>query len=804
LDALFEQLARYELSSSPVPLEQLRSRIRASHGKAEQRRDLESRMVAVLENAEATDEGRRFLCQQLAVVGTDRSVPVLGQLLRHAELGRHACYALRGIDTAAAGATLRGALADAPPKVRLDIIQVLAQRGEGENVPGLIDLLPSEDGTIVAAAATALGTYGDTRATDALWDDSATAGVPAGLSPHCRLESAQALERSGKTKAALSAYRKLYAGKGPLQVRRGAMLGIVRVGGEEGDRRLLEVLQGDDRRLRLAAISNGLRLPGERPSAVLDRVLALLPKVPADEQVVWVRELTAQCGPAMTPHLTKLTRHDSEDVRAAALRGLVQLGDTAVMPALMAALDGGNTERELALAGLRQVQGNGVGKAITSALAGAKTPLRIALIGVLRDRGETDALPQLIACAADEDEAVARAAFQALGELADRVSLPCLLDRVLAPRNERAADRSGVPAILSAVRRHGAEEQMLDELHGRLGQAGVAVRCRILRIVAALPGERSVRMLGEARNSPEPLVREAAMRGMAEHSDPAVLPILQRIVGAPESDKYRVLAMRGMVRLLRGESDLDQKQRLHYYGQLTAAAQSDADWSLVLSGLAELPPRAALRLMLPRAEGGTPRPELQMAIDRAIAALKPVALFDGETFAGWEGNLALFRIEDGAVVGGGLDKPVPRNEYLCSTKSFADFELRLKFKVLGKNTNAGIQIRSERVANSNEMIGYQADLGQTWWGCLYDERRHKCLVKVAPKVQARLVKREQWNDYAIRCHGRRVQLWVNGENTVDYTEPDKSIPQVGVIGLQIHKGQPGEAWYKDIGIVELP
>ena len=183
---------------------------------------------------------------------------------------------------------------------------------------------------------------------------------------------------------------------------------------------------------------------------------------------------------------------------------------------------------------------------------------------------------------------------------------------------------------------------------------------------------------------------------------------------------------------------------------------------------------------------------------------KPVPLFDGKSFEGWEGNLKIFRIEEGAVVGGSLKERVPRNEYLCTKKQYADFELRLKFKVLGKGANAGIQIRSERVPNSSEMIGYQADLGDNWWGCLYDERRHKLLTGPDPDKRGKIICRDDWNQYVIRCQGRRIQLWVNGHQTVDYTEPDKSIPQVGVIGLQIHGGPPNEAWYKDIELVKLP
>ncbi|MBM4088239.1 MAG: DUF1080 domain-containing protein [Planctomycetes bacterium] len=180
-----------------------------------------------------------------------------------------------------------------------------------------------------------------------------------------------------------------------------------------------------------------------------------------------------------------------------------------------------------------------------------------------------------------------------------------------------------------------------------------------------------------------------------------------------------------------------------------------------------------------------------------------VPLFDGKSFDGWEGNLKAFRIEDAAVVGGSLKQEVPRNEYLCTKKQYRDFELRLKFRVLGADPNAGIQFRSERVPNSNEMVGFQADVGQQYWGCLYDERRHKQLAGPGKEDQDKLAKKNEWNEYVIRCVGPRIDLWLNGHHTVSYTEADATIPLEGVIGLQIHAGAPSESWYKDVRIKEL-
>ncbi len=181
-----------------------------------------------------------------------------------------------------------------------------------------------------------------------------------------------------------------------------------------------------------------------------------------------------------------------------------------------------------------------------------------------------------------------------------------------------------------------------------------------------------------------------------------------------------------------------------------------------------------------------------------------VALFDGKTFSGWEGPQDVFRIENGAIVGGRLNANVAHNDFLCTVASYDDFELRLQFKLLGKDTNAGVQIRSQRVPDHYEVSGYQADMGQQYWGCLYDEsRRNKVLACPDPDKIAQVVRQNDWNDYIIRCEGKRIQLWVNGLQTVDYTEPDDSIPQSGIIGLQIHGGPPSEAWYRNIRIKPL-
>ena len=196
---------------------------------------------------------------------------------------------------------------------------------------------------------------------------------------------------------------------------------------------------------------------------------------------------------------------------------------------------------------------------------------------------------------------------------------------------------------------------------------------------------------------------------------------------------------------------------------------------------------------------------LQLAMSAGAAEEGFEPLFDGRSLDGWEGNLKIFRVEDGAIVGGTLSERIARNEFLCTTRDYGDFELRLKFKVLGKGANAGVQFRSRRIPNHHEVKGYQADLGDGWWGSLYDEsRRNKILAAADAAAVNKVLKRDDWNDYTIRCQGpQNPALDQRASRRSTTRSPTQAIEQNGLIGLQIHGGPPSEAWYKDIRIKKL-
>ena len=183
-------------------------------------------------------------------------------------------------------------------------------------------------------------------------------------------------------------------------------------------------------------------------------------------------------------------------------------------------------------------------------------------------------------------------------------------------------------------------------------------------------------------------------------------------------------------------------------------------------------------------------------------------LIVSNSFEGWTGDLTWFRLEEGVIIAGSLEKNIPHNMFLCTEEEYADFELKLEAKLVGRGDNAGVQFRTSKIPDSHEVSGYQADMGSAWnrsvWGALYDEsRRNKMLAEPEQSVILGSLKKDGWNEMVVRCEGNRIQIWLNGKQTVDFREDDAAIATSGIIAVQIHGGPPAEASYRNVRIKQL-
>ena len=216
-----------------------------------------------------------------------------------------------------------------------------------------------------------------------------------------------------------------------------------------------------------------------------------------------------------------------------------------------------------------------------------------------------------------------------------------------------------------------------------------------------------------------------------------------------------------------------------------------------------------------------------LAFATALSAADPVEIFNGKDLTGWEGNLELWSVEDGAITGRTPPNPEKPEESVLTHNTFlvwtagtvGDFELTFDYRI--EKGNSGVQYRSKKLEPGEFgpiISGYQADFeaGEKYSGILYEEKGRGILAlrgektKLTPSGQAKppvnkevvgstgdsdaiqaSIKSEEWNQYKIVAKGNHLQHFINGMQTIDVIDEDAAnAAKEGLLALQIHRGPP--------------
>jgi hypothetical protein len=191
----------------------------------------------------------------------------------------------------------------------------------------------------------------------------------------------------------------------------------------------------------------------------------------------------------------------------------------------------------------------------------------------------------------------------------------------------------------------------------------------------------------------------------------------------------------------------------------------------------------------------------QIAETTAVDGYAP--LFNGRNLDEWEIDTpGIWQLRKGVIIG--RSPGLKYNDFLRTKKSYENFVLRAKIRMIDGDGNSGIQFRSKPAAVPHEVSGYQADAGEAYWGALYDEsRRNKTLAGPDDAFRDRFDP-TIWHSYVISAKGSHIRLELDGVETVNYEEHEAGIPRGGFIALQVHAWpHPVEVWFRDLMIQVL-
>lgn len=192
-------------------------------------------------------------------------------------------------------------------------------------------------------------------------------------------------------------------------------------------------------------------------------------------------------------------------------------------------------------------------------------------------------------------------------------------------------------------------------------------------------------------------------------------------------------------------------------------------------------------------------------------------LFNGKDLSGWKsvGGNGEFKVEGDAIVGFGEN--IKGNTFLRTEKTYKDFDFRFEMKFDDLTGNSGMMFRANQKPGENgRVFGYQCEhcnrKDRAWTAGIFDEARRGWISPTKADKEAcaaftkqgkEIMKWDDWNEIRIVCKGKHIQIWLNGEPRVDFTDEGKDFTPEGFFGLQVHGGKSCNVRWRNLRIKEL-
>lgn len=611
LDEALKNVAAFEYGQDSGALRTIEGIVIAASRDARLRQSVEDRLISALA-AGGTRDAREFLCRQLMIVGTSRCVPELEKLLTDEQLSHMARYALGRIEHPAAGAALHRALARTSGDIQIGIIGTLAQIGYRQARADITRLLASNDPNVAAAAANALGKLAGPESVKALQSARSSANEQVRQSiDDALIACADALAASGAQAQAVAIYRAYYAPDQPRALRIAALRGLAAAGGADALGVLAEAIKAPQPELRAMAIGFARSAKGAEATKMLAE---LLPGLPPDAQELLLAALGGRGDSSATPAVVASLKSENSRVRMAAYEALGRIGNASAVPMLaQAAAGSAGEEQRAARAALLRLAAPDANVALLKLLEGGDSRVQAEACRALAARHATGAFGPVLKLAVADDATARQAAMAALGELASADDLPAMVELAIAPR--QPSDRDAIEnAIKNAYRRVSDPQRRAAAVLNRLAAAPADAKPTLLRLLVNAPTEAALNTVLEAMKDQNQAVRDAATRALADWPNAAPADRLLELARTTDNATYRVLAMRGYVRMAGTSKD----PTAMYVRAMELASRPD-DKRLVLGGLGTAGTTQALDLV----ERHIADPDVQ--IEASLAAIQIAA-----------------------------------------------------------------------------------------------------------------------------------------------------------------------------------
>jgi HEAT repeat protein len=645
MEKILGVLAGYDYDKSRSWLPDLQELMMEVHNNAEAISEVESLMIAFLQS-DATAAGKQYVCRELGVIGTARSVPVLSALLAAPGMAGTALLALEKIPGAEADQALLQVLAEGDEPLQIAVINSLAARQAAAAIIPITRLMQSESEKLALTAISALGSMGGEVAAENLDDFGHEAAAPLKWAVlDARLKCAGRFMEGGDTENAASIYEQVYEADPPLTLKYNALAGKFRTSFEDPYHFILNHLRQEDPAFhpyiirlvyqldgshRLGRIFNDLRGSQNVPRSYLFTALAAI----GDSSVH--REVMASLA----------GREEVMDVRMSAIRALASIGkpsDAIFLAGLAASATG--LEKELARQSLYMLPGSETNENIRSGIREETGGIRAELIRSTGERNMEGATGLLFEYASDPDPDVRMESIRALGKLASPALIPDLIT-VLRQTGTRRERQEAERAIYAVTQKIPENENRSAGIIGALGNTeDPEVLTSLINIIGMIGDGKDLDVLRDYLGSEVEGIQLAVIRSMSGWPDAGPMKDLKQLASTTDDQRKHALALRGYVDVVLADNQMSGAEKFREIRYAYDLSTNTAESRIVISGLSRIGSLEALDM----AVGILEEPALRKEAEAAVVRIAEATSWEYPEETTWHLKSVLEKIDDEAV-----------------------------------------------------------------------------------------------------------------------------------------------------------
>lgn len=610
VDSLLKVINNYNYGMEETPLSELSLIVKQYLNSSKNDYNLEDKLIDFLKS-NSTLDSKRYICEQLSLLGTGKSVPQLLEMVKDTKTSDMARYALERINEVSLDEKLIEMLDKLEPKIKIGIINTLGNRKSEIAANKLGQLVLDNNPEISIVASSALGKIGNSNAASLIFENlSKTNGLNHNVLLDSYLLCADNFLTQSNYSDAANIYSYILNKETSIIPKIAALKGLISADKANRVSILLDNLIIENAQLNQVAAEEVRKL---KTTTEFEKIISNYDLFSEKTKIQVLNSIKELNDPFFHEFIMGKAKNGVENLRVTAINCLEKLGKPDDIELLLKLSFEDNTAiSSAARSTLDRISGKAIDQKVIELLQSSKPEIQVELIRTIRERILFAAFNDVLRTAKSENQWVRLESYKTL----ETITLPNQIDKLiqLFLNIEISAELSRMEKVLAKVslKNENPDERAEEFLTSFEKTNEFEKQMAFLRILGSTGDNRALKYIRTSLNNSNNEIQKNAIKSLYNWPNLEPLDDLIDIVKSSSNNTHQILALRSYLNLVKTNGNNDKSVIELYKTALELATTNDIK-IMIISGVSNVQTIEGLNLASTFLNDSNLRPEAELA-----------------------------------------------------------------------------------------------------------------------------------------------------------------------------------------------